>query len=764
MPLPLPNLDDRRWSDLVDEGRALIPRYAPEWTDHNVSDPGTTLLELLAWMVEADLYRVNRVTDRSRRKLLDLVGVAESQPQPARATVVVSSESKLLQHLPSGTVLSARSPATNAPIPFRLESDLTVTGLQVAAVQVACADNRGSGSMHLVERTAELRDGRPIPAFGDNPIVQAEGPALLLGLGEGTSDWADQVVTIALDLAGTDSEKQRDAMTSAGIDPLQHHDCKTVWEYYDDGTWQSFGSGAVDDDTRGLSVGGFVRIRLPAAWSAAVLGVVPVPLRWLRCRLAAGRPDSVARVTAIACDAVEVRQQVAVYSTLRVAPGVRLPDGQPVVGSTGYAEIELDATARVIRFRPNIPDGVVCTVLGWGAPSGLVDGELTVSLAKLGPFDGGPGESAVVPGAPLVPETISFATCGPEGGPATTWSIVADFDAVDRNSSVFALNTTTGRLTFGNGDRGRTQMFGQYGWAGADLTAAAAGTPSPLVTWELSAEDPRNRAVFGVDVDLGLLTADLSIVTLPGSTSPGADAGDIEEAEGVAAEALWAHERLIEIATGSPSSLDQVPADVVLARAAPERASTLLDFERLARAVPGTAVARARAWAAVDTGRPCFAAPGTVSVVVVPSLPAGRPQPTPGLLRVIRSYMSARCTLGTRVLVVGPQYAEVTVAITVAARAGAIAARVASDVRSAIAAFLDPLTGGPLGLGWPFGRDVARSEVLHIAAAVPGVGYVVSLELTASAPGCPAQEGGCGNVVVAATMLVTSGQHLVTVV
>ena len=42
MPLPLPHLDDRRWQDLVEEGRALIPRLAPAWTDHNVHDPGIT--------------------------------------------------------------------------------------------------------------------------------------------------------------------------------------------------------------------------------------------------------------------------------------------------------------------------------------------------------------------------------------------------------------------------------------------------------------------------------------------------------------------------------------------------------------------------------------------------------------------------------------------------------------------------------------------------------------------------------------------------
>src|SRR6266540_3482606 len=82
--LPLPNLDDRRWEDLVDEGRSLIPFYAPEWTDHNVHDPGISLLELFAWVTEQDLYTVNRVTDAHRRKLLALAGgVAPDPPRPA---------------------------------------------------------------------------------------------------------------------------------------------------------------------------------------------------------------------------------------------------------------------------------------------------------------------------------------------------------------------------------------------------------------------------------------------------------------------------------------------------------------------------------------------------------------------------------------------------------------------------------------------------------------------------------------------------------
>ena len=84
MPILLPNLDDRRWVDLVDEGRALIPLYAPEWTDHNIHDPGITLIELFAWLAEMDIFQLNRITDRARLKFLALVELCR-QPVTQRA-------------------------------------------------------------------------------------------------------------------------------------------------------------------------------------------------------------------------------------------------------------------------------------------------------------------------------------------------------------------------------------------------------------------------------------------------------------------------------------------------------------------------------------------------------------------------------------------------------------------------------------------------------------------------------------------------------
>ncbi|PSB45055.1 baseplate protein J [filamentous cyanobacterium Phorm 6] len=77
MSLPLPNLDDRTYADLVEEARSLIPIECPEWTDHNPSDTGIILIELLAWLTEMALYRVNRVTDKNVETFLLLLNGPE---------------------------------------------------------------------------------------------------------------------------------------------------------------------------------------------------------------------------------------------------------------------------------------------------------------------------------------------------------------------------------------------------------------------------------------------------------------------------------------------------------------------------------------------------------------------------------------------------------------------------------------------------------------------------------------------------------------
>ncbi|MEI2612460.1 MAG: hypothetical protein V9G20_27790 [Candidatus Promineifilaceae bacterium] len=152
MPLPLPNLDTRRWADLVEEGRALIPRYAPRWTDHNIHDPGITLLEMLAWLVEQDIYRVNRVPDRHRLKFLGLVGKLPQPPRPAELALTFTlAGGSSATPLPAGLTVT-----TSAGIRFRTLAALSVVPLAIQAVQVFDGQT-------FTDQTRLWQDGLPFP-------------------------------------------------------------------------------------------------------------------------------------------------------------------------------------------------------------------------------------------------------------------------------------------------------------------------------------------------------------------------------------------------------------------------------------------------------------------------------------------------------------------------------------------------------------------------------------------------------------------------
>src|SRR5215210_5781122 len=86
MPLPLPRLDNRTFDQLVEEGRLTLPRLAPGWTDHNYHDPGITLMDLFAWLVETDLYRLDRTSPAAYRAFLRFVGI---EPRPAQVAETV---------------------------------------------------------------------------------------------------------------------------------------------------------------------------------------------------------------------------------------------------------------------------------------------------------------------------------------------------------------------------------------------------------------------------------------------------------------------------------------------------------------------------------------------------------------------------------------------------------------------------------------------------------------------------------------------------
>jgi hypothetical protein len=125
--LESPNLDDRKWQDIVDEAKALIPKYAPEWTDHNPSDLGITLIELFAWIVEGMIYRLNKVPEKSYIEFLNLLGITRDPATPA-STFLTYRLAPGTPHtkVDKGSLSATQQTEKEEGIVFETDADLTV--------------------------------------------------------------------------------------------------------------------------------------------------------------------------------------------------------------------------------------------------------------------------------------------------------------------------------------------------------------------------------------------------------------------------------------------------------------------------------------------------------------------------------------------------------------------------------------------------------------------------------------------------------------
>ena len=81
------NLDTTNFKELVDLGRSLIPTVAPGWTDHNIHDPGIMLMELMAWVADAEIYALSRTSRTEREAYGHLLGLKLTGPRPARGLI-----------------------------------------------------------------------------------------------------------------------------------------------------------------------------------------------------------------------------------------------------------------------------------------------------------------------------------------------------------------------------------------------------------------------------------------------------------------------------------------------------------------------------------------------------------------------------------------------------------------------------------------------------------------------------------------------------
>lgn len=247
MVMPAPNLDDRRFQDLVDDAKRLVQRRCPEWTDHNVSDPGVTLIETFAFMVDQLLYRLNRVPERNYLKFLELIGVNLFPPVAARAPVTfwLSAPCRGGLRIARGTEIATLRTESEEAVTFTTAEDLDIIDCSLGPLR----SQPVGGELRPHNEVLELGGG--FFCFQTPPVP---GDALLVGL---TQPVPTGAVVLRFDCQ----------IEGVGVDPRNP---PLRWECYDGTSWAPC---EVDrDDTGGLNRAGDVVLHVPRQHAAAVIG------------------------------------------------------------------------------------------------------------------------------------------------------------------------------------------------------------------------------------------------------------------------------------------------------------------------------------------------------------------------------------------------------------------------------------------------------------------------------------------------------------
>ncbi|MFF4934828.1 putative baseplate assembly protein [Streptomyces griseofuscus] len=259
--LPTPELDDRRFEDLVEEAKRLIRQRCPQWSDDSPTDPGITLVEAFAFMMDQMITRLNDVPDRLYAKFLDLIGLRMLPPVAARTELTFWSTTPVTGPpltVYEGTTVATMPEEDETVITFRTDEDVSMVAAELTAVLT-----RAAGGGHHAH---DYRPGHgltgPFAAFSQIPQPDDE---LVIGLRQPA-----QRCAVRIEFDGR--------VDGVGVLPQSP---PLAWEAWTGDGWSV--CDVSEDTTGGLNRSGHIVVHLPAAHTTAVRSGVAAA--WLRVRL-----------------------------------------------------------------------------------------------------------------------------------------------------------------------------------------------------------------------------------------------------------------------------------------------------------------------------------------------------------------------------------------------------------------------------------------------------------------------------------------------
>jgi hypothetical protein len=302
MSIAVPELDTVDFEALLEEARGRIPRYAPEWTDHNLHDPGITLLELLAWVTDQQIYQLGFVGDAYYRAFARLLGVTPELARPARGLLWPQAPIPVELDLPLATRATA---VERAEVPFLIDLACRLSTAQ--PIGLLGGNERGSVSLLATERRE--RASFPVSRDADDDPrwlqLRFDRPILT----QGTGGAATGIVSLGIEVENPALEPGRPPDGVPAWGPLG-------FEYrVVGGTWRPLRN--VRDDTHALLRSGIIALEVPAVASADPAD--------LRLRLDRGFFPSAPRIARLELNALPVVQLEQRTEAL-LAAGTGLPD------------------------------------------------------------------------------------------------------------------------------------------------------------------------------------------------------------------------------------------------------------------------------------------------------------------------------------------------------------------------------------------------------------------------------------------------------
>jgi len=286
-----PNLDDKTFRQLVEDSIKYIPLYASEWTDHNLSDPGITLLELFSWISETYLYRINYISDRHRLKYLKLLGAYPQSIKPAEVDLTFESEQPKI--LTKGHQISTT--VSGKEICFELKEDIIISPIKLNKLIVDELTD-GINDRTIINEQAD----QFFAAFGLN--VQKDC-ALYLGFNKPANSISFMCYLYEKDLIPPGSH---------GNEPeYKFNNSILQWEYLTASGWKVIKP--LKDDTNNFQKTGRIDFINLNDWSETEYFISKDFCCWLRCIVVDSEfeyPPRIEHIRLNTCTAIQAKQLV----------------------------------------------------------------------------------------------------------------------------------------------------------------------------------------------------------------------------------------------------------------------------------------------------------------------------------------------------------------------------------------------------------------------------------------------------------------------